>query len=333
MPLAIGLILCFPRGDMHTWGLWSQSMGGRFFILALGLLFAGNIYAADPKLPAQPKVKEAARIGDKVVTQEEILLQMRRDLGEPIMDLRKSNPAQFAQYYKLYRDQIVGMRLLSDEAVKHEALILEDPKVKDQLEQMRRSFLTNAFVSQYIEKRITPASLQEAFNKHPQEMVSLSRIVLNDEKTAKSVILALKTRSFADLAGQYSKDTKANKDGSTEPMLMARLDGKLRAHVAGLKPGGHSMQPLELGGKWFVIKLDKKFKANFEQARPVLRDFVAMKELQTLMASLRTKEDVKLFDLDGNETKDSLLSPAGAASPAPAKAAGGTAAGKPAAAA
>ena len=272
------------------------------------VFFVGVLHAADP-VASPPKTKEAAQIGQEVITQEDILLQMQRDLGDGVMQLRKTNAAQFAQYYKLYRDQIVGMHLLTTEALQHETRLIDDPKVKEQLEQMKKSFLVNAFVSQYVEKKITPESLREAFEKNPQEMVTLSRIVVDDESRAKSIIIALKTRPFSELAAKYSKDKRAAKDGSTQPILLARLDGKLRAHIAGLKKGSHSQQPFEIGGKWFVIKLDNKAKADFGEAKPVLRDFVAMKELQLLMASLRKKEHVKLFDLDGKETKDSLLSP------------------------
>ena len=275
---------------------------------ALSALWAAAPVHGAPDTPAAPAVKEAAEIGTEKITQEEIFAQMSQGLGEGILRLRESNPTQFAQYYKLYRDQIVGMKLLANEAVKHEKELLENSKVKEQLEQMKRNFLVNAYVVQYVEKRITPEAMQEAFKKSPQEMVKLSRIVVDDEKKAKSIIVALRTRSFADLAAQYSKDKQSGKDGALPPILLARLSGRLRAHVMALKKGGHSAQPFEMDGKWYIVKLDDRVKANFEQAQPILKDLVAMKELQTLMASLRSKEKVKLFDLDGKETKDSLLS-------------------------
>lgn len=288
---------------------------------ALSALWAAAPMYGAPDAPAAPAVKEAAEIGTEKITQEDIFAQMSQGLGEGILSLRDSNPTQFAQYYKLYRDQIVGMKLLANEAVKHEAELLKDPKVKDQLEQMKRNFLVNAYVVQYVEKRITPQAMQEAFKKNPQEMVKLSRIVVDDEKKAQSIILALKTRSFADLAAQYSKDKQSGKDGALPPILLARLNGRLRAHVMSLKKGGHSAQPFEMDGKWYILKLDDRMQADFKQAEPILRDLVAMKELQTLMASLRSKEKVKLFDLDGKETTDSLLTmTAGAnAAAAPAK--------------
>ena len=274
----------------------------------LGFLWGATPVHSAPDAPAAPTVKEAAEIGTEKITQEEIFAQMRQGLGEGILQLRETNPVQFAQYYKLYRDQIVGMKLLANEAVKHEKDLLENPQVKDQLEQMRRNFLVNAYVVQYVKKRITPEKMKEAFQKNPQEMVKLSRIIVDDEKTAKSIIVALKTRTFANLSAQYSKDKQSDKNGALPPTLLARLNSRLRAHVAALKKGGHSQQPFEMDGKWYVIQLDDRMKANFDQAKPVLQDFVAMKELQSLMASLRKKEAVKLFDLEGKETKDSLLS-------------------------
>jgi parvulin-like peptidyl-prolyl isomerase len=281
---------------------------------ALSALWAAAPMYGAPDVPAAPAVKEAAEIGAEKITQEEIFAQMSQGLGEGILNLRDSNPTQFAQYYKLYRDQIVGMKLLANEAVKHEKELLEDAQIKEQLEQMKRNFLVNAYVVQYVKKRSTPEALQDAFKKNPQEMVKLSRIVVDDEKKAKSIIVALKTRSFADLAAQYSKDKQSGKDGALPPILLARLNGRLRAHVMALKKGGHSAQPFEMDGKWYILKLDDRMKANFKQAEPVLNDLVAMKELQTLMASLRAKEKVKLFDLDGKETTDSLLTMAPGAS-------------------
>lgn len=286
------------------------------FSSAVILLTSGAVLqAAEPvasksqtKAKSVAGVKFAAALRDEKITQEEVLEQMQRDLGERILQLRSANPTQFAQYYKLYRDQMVGMKLLAAEAQRREKEIITDPKIKAQFDQMRKTFLVNAFVSWYIEGRIKEETLKGAYDaqKKPQEMIQLSRIVVGNEKKAKSLVLALKTQPFDQLAKKHSTDP-TNID--LPVVLSARLPERLRAHVASLKKGGTSVQPLDEGnGKWSIWMLKDRRSASFEESKPVLRDAAAMKELQTLMAQLSQEQSAQLYDLEGNPTKDSLLS-------------------------
>lgn len=299
-------------------------MRARFTLsVLLGLSFcalsSAGLYA-DAAKPPQPK--KAAKIGDRVITQEDILREMQEGAGttaEAFAQLRAKNPQIFAQYYKMFRDQYVGTLLLKEAARKQEKKLLDDPEAKAQFEKLKDNFLVARFVAAHTKAKITAKALEEAHKKFPQEMVTLSQIALSSEKDAKALIKVLQkgVRSFEHLAKEKSLDKQTGANGGLmQPMLKGRLDRRMQAHIDGLKEGGFSSEPLAMGGGFVVLKLNKKTPATLEQAKPALQEILAMQELQALIAALKAKSGVLLYDVDGKETKDSLLTPGNAPTPA-----------------
>lgn len=290
------------------------------FPLAGIALLLSTPLSAEPAKP--PKPKNAAKVGNKVITQEEILKEMQEGAGgsaEAFAQLRAKNPQVFSQYYKIFRDQYIGTMLLREEARKQEKKLLDDPEAKKQFERLKDNFLVARFVAAHTKSKITPKALEEANKKFPQEMVTLSQIVLSSEKDARSLIKVLQkgVRSFEHLAKEKSLDKQTGANGGLmTPVLKGRLDGSMQRHINNLKEGGFSSEPLAVRGGFLVLKLNKRAPATLEQATPVLQEMLAMQELQALMAALKVQRGVTLYDLDGNETKDSLLTPGNMPAPA-----------------
>lgn len=248
----------------------------------------------------------AATVGKEQVTQAEIIAEMQKMFGPQILEERAKSPQQFAQVYALFRDQIVGMKLVTQAAEKQATKLEAQADVKEKIEKAREQILIGALTSEYVKNKVTDTALQEAFGKYPQEQIFLRHIIVNDEATAKAVIKALQGgASWGKLAADKSIDKQTAKDdGRLPPLLESQLPPVIMEAIKGLKPGAFTEKPIAVAGKWEVLYLDKRQKATFEEAKPALADMLSRQAFQTLVMDLKNKTDVQLYDAAGQPTKE-----------------------------
>jgi len=298
----------------------------RFFYSAVFFgafsVFSSGVWANNAKLTGvqkPPEAKVMAQVGEVKITFDEVLQKMRQVLGERVLELQSKDPKGFERLFVAFRDQYVGFKLLVTQSKKEKAGLLKDAENTKKYDQVVEELLVSFLIKKHIDTVVTESSLKEAHKNYPQTSVGLSRIVVSSEAKAKSILAALKSgkKTFEELAKNNSEDESTSKNGGLmEPVLFERLDQRLRAQVKNLKPGENSSEPLKIGDRFVILKLNMRAPASFEQAQPMLREIVTMREVQKLMQKLKLSLSAKVYNLDGSEAKDALSSPAAVPSPA-----------------
>lgn len=216
--------------------------------------------------------------------------------------------------------EIIANNFDGDRAKLHE--LLSNHKIS--LEEWRKSLEEDLTISalryQQVEKRVapTPSEIREEYEKSrasysTESAVTVSLITLDppaperDSIQVRSQKIAdgLKAgQTFADLAKQYSSDSKAAQGGSwgkVNPQEMFRPE--LVAALNALKPGEVSGL-IEINGYGYIIRKDEQKDARvltFEEAHALIESRLKMRQSEKLykewIARLRSEAYIKIFEL------------------------------------
>jgi parvulin-like peptidyl-prolyl isomerase len=279
------------------------------FLVFFGLAFVASAPATRAEDAAQAKL--AARAKKIQITQDEVFALMKRAGGDQIMKMRESSPAQFEKLYDFFRVQLLRMKVVSKLAMAHKKELLKDPAIKKAYRQVIETFFVQAYLQDLYRKQISEEDLKKEHEGKKQEKISLSQIVLLDKATANRALRALQQgKKFQDVAKSSSTDAATAKNGGKLPdLLMTQLPLPLRKAVEKLPVGGFSSEPVKVGDRLFIFRLNSRQKATFDEARPALQQGAQARILQGLLDP--KAEEVVLYDLSGKKTKKSSLYDAG----------------------
>lgn len=264
----------------------------RLGLFALGL--AAGLSAA-PALAADDKV--AAEVNGTKLTQSAVAAYAR------------SLPPQMAAQapYGAVLDMVVNNHLIYEQAKKDG--VDKDPEVKQALKQVEQQLMVKAWMNKKLKAAVTDEAIKRAYDAYvanfkPVEEVRARHILTETEDQAKAVIAELKKGAdFAETAKARSKDPSAQQNGGdlgyfTKDEMVAQFADAAFA----MKPGQLSDAPIKSQFGYHVIKLEDRRMAaapTFEQARPILREQVAEETAQKMVADIREKAKVKLYDPEG----------------------------------
>lgn len=226
-------------------------------------------------------------------------------LESDLATYQRSLPPQMAAQapYEALQDMVVNNMLIAEQAKKEG--LEKDPEVK----QLYQQVLVKMWMNKHLKAEITPAAVKAAYdgylaNTKPQDEVRARHILTETEDQAKAVIAELKKGAdFAETAKSKSKDPSAKQNGGdlgyfTEGEMVPQFS----AAAFAMKSGDLSDAPVQSQFGWHVIKLEDRRAATpptLEQATPAIREELASKVAQKLVADVRSKAKVKLFDRDG----------------------------------
>lgn len=264
----------------------------RLGLLALALaagLSAPSAFAADDKV--------AAEVNGTKLTQSMVAAYQR------------TLPPQMAMQapYGALLDMVVNNHLIYEQARKDG--IDKDPEVRQALKQIEQQLLVKAWMNKKLQAAVTDEAVQRAYDKFiaefkPVEEVRARHVLTATEDEAKAVIADLKKGAdFAETAKARSKDPSAKQNGGDLGYFTKdEMVPQFAEAAFAMKPGELSPAPVKSQFGYHVIKLEDRRMAappTFEQARPVLREQVAEETAQKMVADIREKAKVKLYDPEG----------------------------------
>ncbi|WP_254434783.1 peptidylprolyl isomerase [Magnetospirillum sp. UT-4] len=209
--------------------------------------------------------------------------------------------------YGALLDMVVNNHLLAEQAKKDG--VANDPEVKMALKQFEQQLMAKAWMSQKLKAAVTEDVVKRAYDKFlgefkPVEEVRASHVLAQTEDEAKAVIAELKKGAdFAETAKARSKDPSARQNGGDLGYFTADEMVKEFSDAAfAMKPGELAAAPVKSQFGFHVIKVEDRRMASpptLEQARPVIREQLAQEAAQKLVADIREKAKVKLYDPEG----------------------------------
>lgn len=222
---------------------------------------------------------------------------------------QRTLPPQIAAQapYGAVLDMVVNNHLIFEQAKKEGAD--KDAEVKAALKQIEQQLVVKNWMNKKLQAAVTEDAVKRAYDKFlaefkPVEEVRARHVLTETEDQAKAVIAELKKGTdFAEVAKTRSKDPSAKQNGGdlgyfTKEEMVAQFAEAAFA----MKPGELSVNPVKSQFGFHVIKLEDRRIASpptLEQAQPVLREQLAEETAQKLVAEIREKAKVKLYDPEG----------------------------------
>ncbi|PSB92127.1 peptidylprolyl isomerase [Candidatus Pandoraea novymonadis] len=158
------------------------------------------------------------------------------------------------------RGELVKREILAQEAIRRGIAARAD--VKTQVELTKQTVLIRALVTDIVKSPISDDELQARYDEIKQQIGDKeyrpSHILLEDEDTAKKIIIKLKNGvNFSKLAKQYSKDKGSAKNGGRlEWSSASSYVSEFKEVLLQLKKGQIIETPVKTNFGYHVIKLD-----------------------------------------------------------------------------
>lgn len=222
---------------------------------------------------------------------------------------QRTLPPQIAAQapYGALLDMVVNNHLIFEQAKKEGAD--KDAEVKAALKQIEQQLTVKSWMNKKLQAAVTEDAIKRSYDKYladfkPVEEVRARHVLTESEDQAKAVIAELnKGADFTEIAKTKSKDPSAKQNGGdlgyfTKDEMVTQFADAAFA----MKPGELSPDPVKSQFGYHVIKVEDRRMASpptLEQAQPVLREKLAEETAQKLVADIRGKAKVKLFDPEG----------------------------------
>jgi len=275
----------------------------RFSTLSLLFVFAMSLVVAPAVFAAEEPVVVANVNGIKI---------FKADIEEARLRLpERFSGVPLEAVYGLLVNSLIDSKLVAAEARKIN--LDKDEVVRQQLQRIEEQVLERAFLTTYINKRITDKALAEQYEKMikqvaKKEEVSARHILLETEAQAREVIKELKGGAdFAELAKTRSKGPSGATGGDLGFFAEGQMVPAFSKAAFALKAGETTDEPVQTQFGWHVIKVEDRRTVqppSLEKAEPDLRLALSREIGSQLLQELRKSATVERFNLDGTPMKE-----------------------------
>lgn len=299
----------------------------RFYAIGLMVVaIAAAALFATPVLAASGDDTVIAVVnGDKI---------MKKDVMAAIKKLPIQAGKDTDKIFPLVVDEIINEKLI-DDATKA-AKVQDSAEYKTQLEALKGQLAKQIYVEKYLKEKVSDKAVKAEYDKFKKENegkeeVHAKHILLATEEEAKEAIKELddasdKGAKFDELAAQRSTDKMSAAHAgdlgffSEEDMLP-----EFSKAAFALKPGTYSKEPVHTKFGWHVIYVLEKRPRQvppMDTVADAIRKKLSQDAVKSLIDSLRSKAQIKVFDMNGKplsygNSKDATPAPAdGADKPA-----------------
>ena len=209
--------------------------------------------------------------------------------------------------YGMLVNSLIDTKLVATEARKIN--LQNNKQVRLQLARIEEQILERAFLTSYIEKRITETVLAEHYEKLiaanlSKEEVHARHILLETKAQALKVIKDLEAGAdFAELAKTRSKGPSASKGGDLDFFAEGQMVPAFSKAAFALKKGEITTDPVQTEFGWHVIKVEDRRPLQplkRAQVEDQLRTAVSREIGTGYLQELRQTAIVKRFNLDGS---------------------------------
>jgi peptidyl-prolyl cis-trans isomerase C len=240
-----------------------------------------------------------------IVNETKILRSEVEDARMRLPERLKNVPLQ--SVYGMLVNSLVDTKLVAAEARKIK--LQNDEQVRKRLARIEEQILERAFLTSYIEKRITEAMLAEHYEKliaanSSKEEIQARHIILEKKVQALEVIKELEEGAdFAELAKSRSTGPSASKGGDLGFFAEGQMVPAFSKAAFGLNKGEVTKNPVQTEFGWHVIKVEDRRPLQPLKRAEVedqLRIAVSREIGTTYLQELRQTANVLRFNIDGS---------------------------------
>ena len=205
-------------------------------------------------------------------------------------------------------DHLVATRIVADAG--YAKGLQHSQEVKDQLQNLEKELVAQAYIRQTIEPQITDDKIKErydAFVKQykAEDEVRARHILVKSEGEAKDIIKQLKGGAdFAKLAMEKSADTGSAKQGGDLGYFPKGEMVKAFSDAAfSMKPGELSDKPVKTDFGYHVIKVEDRRKSappTIDAVRGQIKNQIGQEMTGKLVQDMVGKAKVERFNMDGS---------------------------------
>ena len=207
--------------------------------------------------------------------------------------------------YATLLDRIVERRILARAAIT--AGVENDAGVQASLARARETVLLEALITREIGPKLTDESIRQRYQRQVAALggeseVHARHILVASEADAQAVLRELdKGKDFVEVARQRSTGSSGPRGGDLGFFRKGQMVPEFSAAAFALEAGEVS-DPVKTQFGWHVIKVEATRKLApppFEEMEVKLRRTAAQEAVLAMVAELRAKAQVQLFQADG----------------------------------
>jgi peptidyl-prolyl cis-trans isomerase C len=292
---------------------WTTILAGS--ALVLGGIVCGTVYlykmsqprplpcpskiVLQPKKPLPPVIEEkkipenvVAIVGGEMITIEEV--------QEFVNEIPQLKEVPFEQIYPKMLDLLINNKIIALGA--RETGITRHPEIKRMLQLTREQIITQAYLSQLLDKAVTNKDLENLYAEQvkafePKDEIHARHILLGSEDQAKDTLIQLQAGAdFATLANQKSLDKNApNGDLGyfTKDMMIPEFGDAVFSMKKGQLSG-----PVKTAYGWHIIQVEDVRKTqppSFESQKDMLRQKAMERKLPQILQQERKRRSVQII--------------------------------------
>lgn len=292
---------------------WTTILAGS--ALVLGGIVCGTVYlykmaqprplpcpskiVLQPKKPLPPVIEEkkipenvVAIVGGEMITIEEV--------QEFVNEIPQLKEVPFEQIYPKMLDLLINNKIVALGA--REAGITRHPEIKRMLQLTREQIITQAYLSQLLNKAVTNKDLEDLYAEQvkafePKTEIHARHILLGSEAQAKDTLIQLQAGAdFATLANQKSLDKNAP-NGDLGYFTKDMMIPEFAEAVFKMKKGQLSA-PVKTAYGWHIIQVEdirKTQPPTFESQKDMLRQKAMERKLPQILQQERKRRSVQII--------------------------------------
>lgn len=199
-------------------------------------------------------------------------------------------------------DEMVNLELIYQEGMR--LGLDKKPEIAAEIENQKRNILASVTVQSHMETvKVTEEAMRKEYDSHMGKMTSKEfnarHILVDTEDEAKALIAQLgKGANFAKLAKAKSKDKGSAVNGGDLSWFEAgQMVQPFGDAIKAMEKGTYSKAPVQSQFGWHVIKLEDTREIKppaFEKVMDNMRNILQNKEIETYLASLKSKAKIKI---------------------------------------
>lgn len=237
---------------------------------------------------------------------------MEITLGEVLRRVAEL-PQQITQQYpqevliQLIAEQVALSKIM---VVRAEAADLDaDETFQERLAASRADLLSDYWLEQEVESRITEAALEEAYEgflaeNPPRDEVRARHILVEEEATARDLIAELESGAdFATLAQENSTGPSGPQGGDLGYFTRGQMVEPFGDAAFTLEPGEYTTEPVETQFGWHVILVEDRRTVEppaLEEVEGQLRNELSRPLINEILQELRAEAEIVVLDPEGN---------------------------------
>ncbi|SCZ64080.1 peptidylprolyl isomerase [Thiohalomonas denitrificans] len=266
-------------------------------VFGLSLGIAGCSEQGSTEAAGEPQGKVVATLNGKSITESELnkYRDARADSSQP-------------QDEEALLNELVTQELVYEDALQRG--LDKDPKVLQELEQLRTRILVSAMVRKAMEDNpATDEQLRAEYDQLKDSLViseyKASHILVEEKEQAEQLIAQLDDGAdFAELAGEHSTGPTGKNGGDLGWINPQQMVPPFSQALQQMETGSYSKEPVNTRFGWHVIKLDESRQSEppaFEDLKGQLAQMTQQRRVSEYIAALREKADISINGEAGEE--------------------------------